>query len=332
MNSMDSYNLLKYTRLLLFSTLPSVAQVNLIPNSSFETYTACPFIYDYIEYSGSWYEPSCGTSDLFNDCDSNQTNADVPKNFLGYQFAHNGGKGYGGLMAYKVTSWVPSHREYMQCHLNEPLKAGVTYFVSFFVSLADNSTHGINSLGMYFSGTPVKATVPYPDCASILPFVPQVGCSADRFLVNTTGWEEIAGAYKAQGGEQYITIGNFRDNTGTDTVRVPTGSTWPSQSYYYIDDVCVSSHHMVCGVDRALSLPELSSSSLWKHDKAKKAIILDEGYRNSRYQIISIQGNMIRQGDLMERTEIDLSELQAGMYCVALSTDTDFYYRKILID
>jgi OmpA-OmpF porin, OOP family len=320
--------------ILIFSIFSSkaISQINLVPNGSFETYTACPWIYDYIEYSGSWYEPSCGTSDLYNDCDSSQTNADVPKNFLGYQTSHNGGNGYGGLIAYKATSWVASHREYIECRLTSPMDAGTLYYVSFFASLANNSTHGINTLGMYISSQPVSATTPYPDCASILPYVPQIRCASNRFLTDTLKWEQISGAYNAKGGEQYIIIGNFSDNAHTDTVRVPTGSTWPAQAYYYIDDVCISSHYLVCNVDPSVSVTEIAPELQFRHDKINKTLLLNQQIRILSYRIASIHGNLVQNGSNPDNAEIDLSQLHAGVYCIVLAADSHLYYRKLLID
>ena len=49
-------------------------------------------------------------------------------------------------------------------------------------------------------------------------------------------WVKISGIYTAHGGEQYITIGNFKLDTQTDTLRVNTLGDYTA---YYIDDVSV---------------------------------------------------------------------------------------------
>jgi hypothetical protein len=48
--------------------------------------------------------------------------------------------------------------------------------------------------------------------------------------------------YKAMGGEEYITLGNFNDTNYLDTMYVPAGGNqfWMQGTYYFIDDIWLS--------------------------------------------------------------------------------------------
>src|SRR5690606_35185873 len=56
------------------------------------------------------------------------------------------------------------------------------------------------------------------------------------FFSDTVAWVEVFDYYMAQGGESYITVGNFFGDGDTD---FSPGCTPPMFSYYYIDDVYV---------------------------------------------------------------------------------------------
>jgi len=50
-------------------------------------------------------------------------------------------------------------------------------------------------------------------------------------------WFEIRGYYKADGGEKYITIGNFSPLIKKDMLRLILGQFKPKEAYYFIDDI-----------------------------------------------------------------------------------------------
>ncbi|MBK6835808.1 MAG: hypothetical protein IPG89_16650 [Bacteroidetes bacterium] len=52
---------------------------------------------------------------------------------------------------------------------------------------------------------------------------------------NKTNWEKIEGYYTANGGESYLTIGNFFDSNNTSYTFIGNGPY--ACAYYYIDDV-----------------------------------------------------------------------------------------------
>jgi len=67
-----------------------------------------------------------------------------------------------------------------------------------------------------------------------LNFSPQIEQPNAVMLADILNWIRINGTYKASGGEQYITIGNFNDNTTIDTMSVLISGT--NGAFYYTDD------------------------------------------------------------------------------------------------
>ncbi|MEO5987851.1 MAG: hypothetical protein ABIU54_03880 [Candidatus Eisenbacteria bacterium] len=221
----------KLTLLCAMCLLPGISHaVNLVPNTSFETYTSCPTSYGQIYQAVPWDTPTTGTSDYLNACAPVVfPSLNVPQNQLGYQNALTG-VGYTGLIPYSAAA---DYREYIQAPLNSPLAANASYLVKFYISLADSSILAIDRLGAYLSVGPVG---PVPNYAP-LAVTPQVESPANVYLTNASGWTLISATIVAAGGEDHITIGNFHDDASTGTVAGP--GQWPGGSYYYVEDVSV---------------------------------------------------------------------------------------------
>ncbi len=118
------------------------------------------------------------------------------------------------------------------------------YCVSFFVSRADRITHAINSIGAYFTTSAPTMTNVY------ISATPQV-INQNGFITDTIVWTEIKGCFTAQGGEQYVTIGNFNSNANTDTLFVGAInpiSNAPGYAYYYIDSVSLWQNSFPVGI------------------------------------------------------------------------------------
>ncbi len=220
-----------------------VSSQNLVPNNSFECYETCPAG---ISGSGSanskiplpWIAPtSVGSSDYFNTCNTGSVNP--YSNVFGQQEPYRG-EGYVGLYCYLKTSPL-NRREYVQVELLQPLESGKCYNVSFYVSLADTMRYAVGSIGAFFSYTSIGGTgVQYLDP------IPHVASPSGQTLSDKEGWTLISGSFTANGGERFMTIGNFELDSNIDTVYVNNNGNgdgnWDA-AYYYIDHVIV----MGCG-------------------------------------------------------------------------------------
>lgn len=212
----------------------ALASQNLILNADFEKYKYCPPTFNQggdnlIE---NWTQATAGTVDYYNSC--SQT-VGVPKNIFGFQNAHSG-KGYIGMVTYSPSQ--KNYREYLQTKLISPLETGKIYCIEFYISLGDNATYVTDGIGIYISKEKIKS-----ENNIQLNYNPQIANPKNNYILNNDDWMLVSAAYTAEGGEEYITIGNFNDDRKTSVKRrklnLPKGTAW-EHAYCYIDDVSIS--------------------------------------------------------------------------------------------
>jgi hypothetical protein len=224
--------------LILFLFFPSIfgRSQNLVPNSSFENYTACPTTSGQIIFASPWYNATTsGSTDFFNSCST--SGYGVPKHgSIGYQYP-NTGNGYVGIWVFSLGS---NYREYLQVQLTNPLSTGSCYFIEYYVNQFNTMKYALNSVDAHFSSTAINTT----GTGDVLNLTPQIRKFTSTGINDTLLWTKISGIYMAIGGEQYLTIGNFYDDLNTDTIN--TGSSYYG-SYYYIDDISVISIDSIPG-------------------------------------------------------------------------------------
>ena len=224
---------------------------NLVPNPSFEEYKNCPksrirtvnskvlFLFQKTKLIPYWDIPTQGTSDYFNKC---SVYLGVPSNFAGEQSAHSG-DGYAGLIALKLDvtisgGKVMNYREYIQSKLLEPLRKNKLYYVRFYACLSTYSEYAINSLGIYFSPDKIKKRWD----SNVISAAPQILWTDSSFIDSKEKWTLVQGIFKPDTDMNYITIGNFKDDTKrkkTVSKQVQQKNIIKFTSYYYIDDVSV---------------------------------------------------------------------------------------------
>lgn len=205
---------------------------NLVPNPSFETYTMCPNNTGQISNATGWIA-SISSPDYFNSCATN-TNVSVPKNFFlgNYQQAKNG-NAYAGIGTYVSNN--PNFRENLSVQLISSLINTNYYFVKFYVANVQLYPSAHNNIALNFSSV-LTTTVSFGGVVNLPMHVYKFG---NPIIADTLNWTEIMGIYKANGTEQYITIGNFKDDASTNINYTKFGNTPPYAAYYMIDDVSV---------------------------------------------------------------------------------------------
>lgn len=206
-----------------------VSQTNLIKNSSFEQYTNLQCTGGFTTIT-DW--STIQSPDYFSVYCPNNFRG-VPINTFGNSYAKNGNS-YVGIEVYYDHPTIEI-KEYIYQHLSAPLKADTTYCLSFFLKFASNTTISIKNVGSLFT-----VNAPSTGGAWYMAATPQVQNTAS-FYTDTTNWVELQGCFIAQGGEEYLTIGNFNSNINTDTATAysnnPLTGTGSHISYYYIDSV-----------------------------------------------------------------------------------------------
>lgn len=232
--------------LLCFGSSIHMEGQNLLPNHSFEDYTSCPSTLNQVDSVVSWYSLT-QSPDYYNAC-STIPQALVPNNLFGYQPAVSG-TAYCGFWCYNPAL---NYREYIGSQLNTPLTIGTKYFVSFNINLAGallDCVLGINKMGCKLStvGFGYNNLVPNNNAQFY----------TDSIITDTLNWILIKGSFIADSSYQFIAFGNFFDDNHTDTAGLGLNT---QNSYYFIDDVCLSSDSLSC--IRTVSLEEISSSPL----------------------------------------------------------------------
>lgn len=116
----------------------------------------------------------------------------------------------------------------------DSLRQGKCYYAEYYVNLANTEHLACNNQSMLFTNNPVyvdTVATPY----GVLPTNPQI--QNTRIITDTLNWVKVSGVFTAQGGEQYLTLGNFKNNAQTQTQQIqPTGY---NGAAYYIEDVSV---------------------------------------------------------------------------------------------
>ena len=204
---------------------------NLVPNAGFESYSACPSAKGELWLAFPW-DTLNSNPDLFNECNLNTNycqSVSTPDNFAGSAASHSG-NGYAGFMATDNFN----NREYLQTGLVSSLISGKIYKTEAWFRRSSYSQFAAKTLGMMLSVGPLSQTG-----TTYLGFPPQAESTIT--ISDTADWTLVQKFIIAAGGENNITIGNFRDDASTGITSLPNASVLCplAEAYYYVDDVRV---------------------------------------------------------------------------------------------
>lgn len=207
---------------------------NLVDNGSFEAKSYCPgnFNQHQLNTVVNWWQATDGTPDYFNACSEKMG---VPKNVFGEQSAQDG-EAYVGLVTYSSGN-TRNYREYLQTKLNRPLVPGETVCIEMYVSAADYCSYVTDGLGILISVDKASS-----NAQSTLNLKATMNNPHLNMLDEAVEWQLLSDIYKASGGEQYLTIGNFQKDRDLKVIRrtldmnARGNSTW---SYMYIDNISI---------------------------------------------------------------------------------------------
>lgn len=226
----------KISNLLVLIMLPFLisAQDNLVPNPTFQNVEKKVKEEGQIELATPWLSPTLAKADLYTKNTKNGL-LGVPENAYGEEKPMEGDN-YAGFLAYSEKSKEP--RSYLQVQLTQPLEAGKTYCVTIHVSLADLSKYSTNYIAMALTNNAVSA-----NNSDILKVENQIVSKKLSKYDQQFYWTPICGVFKAKGGEEYLTIGNFTadEKLALTKVKRPRGVTKPQlpDAYYFVDNVSV---------------------------------------------------------------------------------------------
>ena len=218
---------------IVLSALASYGQENLIPNPGFEQTTGCPGASVFLRHTENWFRlPNHnGTPDqYFGDCDYNGIINPMAPNQRPFE-----GQGYaGGFCFYGQYN----QGEYLCVKLTRPMKKDSTYYIEFHVLPSPRYTNFIDSYGAHFTDRKPEGNGNGLKTQS--QFVEHIGHTRGELIKDTINWTKISGTYKANGGEEYMILGNFRNTSNTkwesygrdDFINIHS-------SYFFVDGVGV---------------------------------------------------------------------------------------------
>jgi gliding motility-associated-like protein len=211
----------KYLFFVLFFTqsVGSLAQ-NLIPNGSFEqTYKPLKSRYSgNIENAIPWFSAGIGSPDLINQ----------GAYFYGFKQASQG-VNYAGIILYDSDN--KEFREYLSVKLINKLVKNKKYILSLKVASASQSFFYTDELGIKFTLDSLISR----DWNTIK-IIPDFKSQKFKAINDTIAWQSIKWEYTAIGNEQFITLGNFRDDINTN-LQTSGIQSLIKLAYIYIDEI-----------------------------------------------------------------------------------------------
>ncbi len=206
---------------------------NLVENPGFEQTEGKIRRAGAISVAIGWMSPTGAPADLFSG--KVKDGFGTPLNTYGDEAPYEGNN-YAGIRVFSYGDKEP--RQYISAKLKLPMRRDAKYCVTFYVNLAEGSKYASNNIGANFS----KKQYNISEKKSIMTNTHVM--HKDNPVFNAFfGWEQVCGIYQAQGGEKFITIGNFSANGETESARLKKPKTFMGttvvSAYYFIDNISV---------------------------------------------------------------------------------------------
>jgi OmpA-OmpF porin, OOP family len=208
--------LMVFFGLLLKAQEPAKTQKNLVPNGSFENFRKRS---QNLRMAIPW-QPKASV-DFYQNPLTNDTTAQ---------------KGAYDGVAYCGLRFQKRYKEFMQVKLVESLHRGTVYEVSMKVRLAFWSNAVLKSFGFLFSKAGYNRQADAVKGNMVDTTAKKGG------LMKAFQWFTVKGYYKADGGEKYLTIGNFSPEVKKDMMRMNLFKLGYKEAYYFVDDVRLVKH------------------------------------------------------------------------------------------
>lgn len=227
------------------------SQKNIIPNSSFETFTDYPTNWyyngeDFTELVKFWCSPTPASPDAYGPL------VPIPDQWIKKGFGQlqpQQGEKMIGLTLYGCDKGKPHCREYVQIRFSEPLVVHQQYQLTLWIAHLDGALY-VNNLGFLLSKKEVTHILDRQ-----LEYKPQL--SFDD-IINPKGvqWIQKKITFKADEDHEFITIGNFYTDKETDYLK--TRQTRFQYAYYYLDNLSLVKQEPILPVpERPNSLTDI---------------------------------------------------------------------------
>ncbi len=217
---------------------------NLVQNYSFEENISCSPGANSINDVLYWYNFfQTGTPGYFSEC-SIDFYATTPLNVFGYQVPKTG-KSYGFQGNFRLNHkkhYINSSlnplsisKESFSGQFSEQLIAGKYYHLEFYVSRCSSSSSFIatDAFDLLISKDSTSYSYPYP------PFINDNyivwSNESGHIIEDTINWVKLSGCFTPKGGEQFFTIGSFRDTASINNIFYSNTENTYIAAYFYDD-------------------------------------------------------------------------------------------------
>lgn len=311
------------------------AQLNLVPNPSFEDTINC--IYSGlggVNKCDKWY--SCKYSpDYWTGCSLVNS---IPFTGPSYQYPHSGDKMLGiSTYATPIVLIGGIAREIPGVDLIQPTISGQRYYFSMFLNQAYSNDHdwvillATNKIGVKLTNAFYSPLSP-PPINNIADYVDTI------FHTDTLNWTKISGSFISNGSFTKLMIGNFFDDAHTDTMNLDNDSiTYQNAvSYFFIDDVCLSTDSLYAATWTGIKDNQLSQLPISLSPNPANSSITINGLISpfSEYRIIDIQGKVLQNQNLKPNStnslNIDVSSLPTNMYIIQFISANEIVSKKFI--
>jgi hypothetical protein len=294
---------------------------SLVPNGGFEQYSGCPSAANQLDSALFWTNPHGppyppgGSPDYFNQC-SAQFN--VPNTPWGYQPAHSG-VAYGGVVLYSGT--IANYREYLEVSLTDSLIANQCYHLEFYYNASGAFEFTSDAISAYFSDSLISGV----GNVNPLPYFPQVNNTTGNYT-DTLNWILVQGNFTASGGENYLVIGNFKNDAATNVISISQG---PDYSYVYIDDVSLMLASCTGIEEHNLS----TEIKIYPNPVGEEVMISCSGFmvgQKAEIKVTDMSGKEIykHHQNLTSNFRLPASNFHPGIYFLEIRDEKNNYRKK----
>lgn len=287
-----------HTIILAIFTCFSCFGQDLVTNGDFEFYTDCPEDQGFLINAVPWQNLALLSPDYYNSCTDFVVG--VPSNALGYQPAHSG-EAYAGIFVYQDEGELDV-REYISIQLDEPLASNASYYVDFKINLVGQANFAIETMGVLFTSDDQLNLN-----GTLVDHEAQIVHSGEP-LTDTLNWMTISGIYVAEGGEQYLTIGNFENDENCGLVEIGEIGAFGNFSYYYIDDVVVQ------GPISAVDESEMNQTLIYPNPVNDELRIESPNAQTKEIRIYNLNAELVKRALFSNSLSLNMAQLTAGLY------------------
>jgi len=278
------------------------AQVNIIPNGSFEEIDSCPdgnMCGGQVELATPWFEPINCTSDLFHECSNGICSIPAFGDIYPYHGVSMSAIGLFGAAG-------GERREYISVELTNFLTQDSMYELSVRLHFSGGDGISVGSIGAFFSQ---DSMVDYSLNHYLYELPAQLQRNPDSIMSDSNIWYEWKDTLVAMGGEKFMMLGNFLSDANTPHYQ----PSWNTGSFYFIDMV------ELMPISKPNSTGELSMDFALSPNPTADVLRIDyNGNLNpTAVRLLTVEGRQVLAAPWS--SELNLSGLADGLYLLQVA-------------